>query len=113
MKDSGQIPKSVDSINKAIQSEPRSQESGTAKDTAPISKGWDNHIDALAYLWDKEDITCPPHADQVKDIMKEPTVHVTQRTGLLSRLRPVPRARVGFESQKPHKMDANQGQDES
>ena len=57
------------------------------------NKGWDNHIEAMAWLWDNEDITCPPHPHQ---------------TGFLPPAPAVPRARVGSEVPKSHKMEANQ-----
>lgn len=77
-------------------------------------KDWDNHIEALADLWDKEDISCPPHRSYMSNvIMKEPTIHVTQRTGFQSPDPTVPRARVGSECHKSHKMEANEGHNEA
>ena len=57
-----------------------------------------NEIEAMAWLWDNEDIRCPDH---------------THQTGFILESKPMPRARVGSRCHKWHKTEAKQGQNES
>lgn len=86
------------------------------------NKSFDNHIEALAHLWDQGDISCPPHRHNVREEEEIPFWKLTMglvahldKTGLDVSRAGAPRARVGEKSiqKEPISDQSETNQEES